>query len=77
MDAALEVKDLRKHYPVRGSLLGSLGVGARRVVHAVDGISFAVGKGEILSLVGESGCGKTTTGKLLTRLESPKPGPWK
>jgi peptide/nickel transport system ATP-binding protein len=73
MENALEVKDLLKHYPVRGSVLGALGVG-KRVVHAVDGISFAVGQGEILGLVGESGCGKTTTGKLITRLEAPTSG---
>ena len=74
MKTALEVKDLYKHYPVRGSLLGALGVGKRRVVHAVDGISFAIEQGEILGLVGESGCGKTTTGKLVTRLEAPTGG---
>lgn len=74
MDAALEVKDLIKHYPVRGSVLGSLGVGERKVVHAVDGVSFEVSQGEILGLVGESGCGKTTTGKLVTRLEAPTSG---
>lgn len=74
MEPALEVKDLLKHYPVRGSVLGSLGVGVRRVVHAVDGISFAVAQGEIVGLVGESGCGKTTTGKLVTRLEAPTSG---
>jgi len=74
MEAALEVKDLIKHYPVRGSVLGSLGVGERQVVHAVDGVSFEVSQGEILGLVGESGCGKTTTGKLVTRLEAPTSG---
>lgn len=74
MEAALEVKDLIKHYPVRGSVLGSLGVGKRRVVHAVDGVSFEVSQGEIVGLVGESGCGKTTTGKLVTRLEAPTSG---
>ena len=73
MEAALQVKDLVKHYPVRGSVLGSL-AGQRRVVHAVDGVSFAVTPGEILGLVGESGCGKTTTGKLVTRLEAPTSG---
>ena len=71
---ALEVRDLLKHYPVRGSLFGALGVGEKRAVHAVDGITFSVGKGEILGLVGESGCGKTTTGKLITRLEAPTSG---
>ena len=74
MEAALEVKDLIKHYPVRGSVLGSLGVGERKVVHAVDGVSFEVSQGEIVGLVGESGCGKTTTGKLVTRLEAPTSG---
>jgi len=73
MESALEVKDLIKHYPVRGSVFGSI-AGRRRVVHAVDGISFAVTPGEILGLVGESGCGKTTTGKLVTRLEAPTSG---
>ena len=73
MEAALQVKDLVKHYPVRGSVLGSI-AGQRRVVHAVDGVSFAVTPGEILGLVGESGCGKTTTGKLVTRLEAPTSG---
>jgi len=73
MESALEVKDLIKHYPVRGSVFGSI-AGQRRVVHAVDGISFAVTPGEILGLVGESGCGKTTTGKLVTRLEAPTSG---
>jgi peptide/nickel transport system ATP-binding protein len=71
---ALEVRDLLKHYPVHGSFLGSIGIGGKRAVHAVDGISFAVAKGEILGLVGESGCGKTTTGKLITRLEAPTSG---
>lgn len=73
MESALDVKDLVKHYPVRGSVFGSI-AGPRRVVHAVDGISFAVTAGEILGLVGESGCGKTTTGKLVTRLEAPTSG---
>jgi len=58
MSAFLEVEDLRKHYPVgRGSLL-----------KAVDGISFALQRGEVLGLVGESGCGKSTVGRLLLRL---------
>ena len=73
-EVALEIRDLRKHYPVRGSVLGALAGGVRRVVHAVDGISFAVARGEIVGLVGESGCGKTTTGKLVTRLEMPTSG---
>jgi len=60
----LEVRDLVKHFPVRGGLL-------RRVeaeVHAVCGLSFDVNRSETLGLVGESGCGKSTTGRLLLRL---------
>ncbi|GAA5002000.1 ABC transporter ATP-binding protein [Actinopolymorpha pittospori] len=67
----LEVKDLVKHFPVR-----STGV-IRRVVgqvQAVDGVSFSVGRGESLGLVGESGCGKSTTGRLITRLLDPTSG---
>ena len=60
----LEVTDLVKHYPVRGGVL------RRQVgtVHAVDGVSFDLGVGETLGLVGESGCGKTTVGRTILRL---------
>src|SRR4051794_18349750 len=67
----LEVKDLVKYFPVR-----STGV-IRRVVgqvQAVDGVSFSVSEGTSLGLVGESGCGKTTTGRLVTRLLEPTGG---
>src|SRR5437667_6453203 len=63
-DRILEVRDLVKHYPVRAGLF-------RRVVeevHAVCGVSFDVARGETLGLVGESGCGKTTTGRVLMHL---------
>ena len=63
-DPILEVRGLVKHFPIRGGLL-------RRVqgeVHAVCGLNFDVGQGETLGLVGESGCGKSTTGRLLLRL---------
>jgi oligopeptide/dipeptide ABC transporter ATP-binding protein len=66
----LEVKDLKKHFPVRKGLL-------RRTVgqvYAVDGITFAIGKGETLGLVGESGCGKTTAGRAVLRLIEPTSG---
>ena len=66
----LEVKDLTKHFPVGGSFLG----GVRGWVKAVDGISFAIDRGETLGLVGESGCGKTTTGKLILAAETPTAG---
>jgi oligopeptide/dipeptide ABC transporter ATP-binding protein len=64
-DPLLEVRDVRKHFPVGSSLLG----GARGWVKAVDGISFTVDRGETLGLVGESGCGKTTTSKLILAAE--------
>ena len=71
----LEVRDLVKHFPVRGNPLAALSPGAaRRVVHAVDGVSFAIEAGETLGLVGESGCGKTTTGRLVLRAIEPTSG---
>jgi oligopeptide/dipeptide ABC transporter ATP-binding protein len=66
----LEVTGLQKYFPVRRGLL-RLKSGD---VQAVDGLDFTVRKGETLSLVGESGCGKTTTGRLLTRLLEPTAG---
>ena len=71
MDSSLlAVRDLRKHFPVGGSLFGK----ARGVVKAVDGVSFTIGSGETLGLVGESGCGKTTTSKLVLAAEEPTAG---
>jgi peptide/nickel transport system ATP-binding protein len=66
----LRVTGLRKFFPVRGGLLG------RKVadVQAVDGISFEVARGETLGIVGESGCGKSTTARLLIRLVEPDAG---
>ena len=66
----LLVRDLTKHFPVRGGVLG----GAVATVRAVDGVSFAVGKRETLGIVGESGCGKSTTARLLMRLLAPDAG---
>ncbi|MGH3480318.1 MAG: ABC transporter ATP-binding protein [Nocardioidaceae bacterium] len=67
----LEVKDLVKYFPVKSSGLLRRVVGQ---VQAVDGISFSINKGESLGLVGESGCGKTTTGRVLTKLYEPTSG---
>ena len=66
----LEVNALKKHFPIRGGVLG--GVTAK--VHAVDGVTFSIDKGETLSLVGESGCGKSTVGKAILRLIEPTDG---
>jgi peptide/nickel transport system ATP-binding protein len=63
----LKVSELTVHFPVRRTFK-ELFAGAKRVVHAVDGISFEVERGETFALVGESGCGKTTTGKAIARL---------
>ncbi|MBI3090480.1 MAG: dipeptide ABC transporter ATP-binding protein [Candidatus Tectomicrobia bacterium] len=66
----LAVEELRKHFPLRGGIFSkTLGY-----VYAVDGVSFTVRRGETLGLVGESGCGKTTTGRVILRLIEPTGG---
>jgi peptide/nickel transport system ATP-binding protein len=66
----LDVRDLEVHFPIRSGLFGR----TAGVVKAVDGISFDVKPGETLGLVGESGCGKTTTGRAILRLVEPTGG---
>lgn len=66
----IEIRDLKKHYPIRRGLLKRT-VGQ---VRAVDGVSFSIQPGETVGLVGESGCGKTTTGRCLIRLVEPTSG---
>jgi oligopeptide transport system ATP-binding protein len=67
----LEVKGLRMHFPVTEGIVRRRQVGE---VKAVDGIDFAIARGDTLGLVGESGCGKTTTGRCILRLEKPTAG---
>jgi oligopeptide/dipeptide ABC transporter ATP-binding protein len=70
----LAVEDLFVHYPVPRGLVGALMRRPQRRVHAVDGVSFSLGRGELLALVGESGCGKTTTAQTVLRLVDPVSG---
>ena len=69
-DALIEVHDLKVHFPIRGGLLGR----TTDSVKAVDGVNLAVQSGETLGLVGESGCGKSTTGRAILQLIKPTSG---
>jgi oligopeptide/dipeptide ABC transporter ATP-binding protein len=69
----LEVRDLVKHFPLGGGLLSGLS-GRRHAVQAVNGVSFDIKRGEIIGIAGESGCGKSTTAKLLLKLYEPTSG---
>jgi len=66
----LEVKNLKKYFPIKSGLIAK----TRAYVHAVDGVDFYLKNGETLGLVGESGCGKSTTGRLILRLLRPTAG---
>jgi peptide/nickel transport system ATP-binding protein len=70
----LKVDHLKKYFPVEKSFVEKMLTRTRHFVRAVDGVSFSVLKGEIFTLAGESGCGKTTTGKLVVRLIPPTGG---
>jgi peptide/nickel transport system ATP-binding protein len=70
MSALLEVNALKKHFPLTGGIFG----GNRGYVYAVDGVTFTVARGETLSIVGESGCGKSTVGRMVLRLVNPTDG---
>jgi oligopeptide transport system ATP-binding protein len=68
-EVLLKVEKLKKYFPIPGMFFSG-----REQVYAVDGVSFEIRRGETLSLVGESGCGKTTTGKVILRLIEPTAG---
>ncbi|MBL0897929.1 MAG: dipeptide ABC transporter ATP-binding protein [Reyranella sp.] len=70
MTALLEVEGLKKHFPIRKGFFSRVS----GQVYAVDGVSFSIGRGETLGLVGESGCGKSTVGRTLLRLMEPTAG---
>ena len=67
-DILLEVKNLKQYFPVRAGLMKTI------PLKAVDDVSFTIGRGETLGLVGESGCGKTTVGRTILRLYEPTAG---
>ena len=68
MDNILEVRDLKKYYPIKSGLLGK----PQGQIKAVDGVSFSIKRGSTMGLVGESGCGKSTTGRMILRLAGEK-----
>ena len=74
MKPLLKVENLKKYFPVKRGILETLRKEPQKYVKAVDGISFEVQKGETLALIGESGCGKTTAGRVILRLIEPTDG---
>jgi len=73
-DIIMEAHDLKKHFPIKLGFFKSLRTRKVPMIRAVDGISFEIKSREVFGLVGESGCGKTTTGRLLLRLIEPTEG---
>ena len=74
VEAIVRVQDLTKHFPIKLGFFKTLMTKKIPVVHAVDYVNFAIGKGEVFGLVGESGSGKTTAGRVILRLIEPTAG---
>ena len=73
MAALVELRDVVKHFPVTRTL-GEIARGAHPAVRALDGVTFDVVEGDAVAIVGESGCGKTTLGRLMLKLAEPTGG---
>ncbi|MDU4970654.1 MAG: ATP-binding cassette domain-containing protein, partial [Atopobium minutum] len=69
-DVVLKVEHLTKHYPIKKGLFSK----SHQMVHALEDVSFELHRGETFAIVGESGCGKSTTGKCILRLTEPTSG---
>jgi len=70
----VSVKGLTKFFPIKKSLLEYVALRRRNQIRAVDGIDFNISEGDVFTLAGESGCGKTTTGRMLAKLTEPSHG---